>query len=248
MAKTAPAPQNLPLFYKNPVPLDRKLHGAMSLAQGLDFSFAAKARAVPVTLAELPQAALHYPIGFSTAAPLTPLAIVGVRDNQNLFVDTKGNWVADTYIPAYVRRYPFIFARNPEGDRMALCIDDANRMLLKNTKNPLFAPDGALAQAGQTALEFCKSYQAAAEETEAFSAALAAAGVFAERNASMTFRDGAKAQLSGFAVIDEDKFYALPQDTVAAWHGRRWLQGAEAQLLSTPNWQKLFRMAEERPA
>lgn len=236
----------LPLFYKKPVALDKTAHAGVSLTQKMSFEFASKVNAVPVTMIELPNIMQFYPVAFSVSAPATPLAILGLRDNENLFVNSKGEWLENTYIPAYIRRYPFIFAKNDAGDRLTLCVDDTDGILEKGTKNPLFTKEGELTPLTTNALEFCRSYQAAAEQTQEFSQALEAANILIDRHAEVRMNDGKVMTLSGFRQVDEKKYYELPQETILNWHSKRWTRFVYAHLFSIGNWQNLFTMMEQR--
>ncbi len=238
----------MPLFYSKPVALDKRNHAELSLANDLTFAFAAKVNAVPITMIELPDAMQFYPIAFSAAAPATPLAILGLRENENLFVNDKGEWLENTYIPAYIRRYPFIFARNDAGDRLTLCIDDANGVLKKGDTNRLFDEKGDATGLTNNALEFCRSYQAAAEQTDLFSKALEESGILIDRHAEIRLQNGTNTTLAGFRQVDEKKYYELPEATILQWHANRWTRFVYAHLFSTGNWQRLFSLTEARAA
>jgi hypothetical protein len=242
----ATAPAGLPLFYKKPVALDKKIHADMALAKDLTFDFAAHVNAVPVTMIELPNIMQFYPVAFSSSAPATPLAILGLRDQENLFVTPKGDWAANTYIPAYIRRYPFIFAKSDDGDRLTLCIDDTAGIMKKGKDNTLFDASGEPTELTKNALEFCRSYQIAAEQTLEFSNALEASGILIDRHAEIRMNDGRTMTLTGFRQIDEKKYYELPQATIKEWHDKRWTRFVYAHLFSIGNWQRLFQMVEGR--
>lgn len=244
--EATPAPSGLPLFYKKPVALDKNVHAGMALATNLTFDFASKVNAVPVTMIELPNIMQFYPVAFSASAPATPLAIMGLRDQENLFTDAKGNWTPNTYIPAYIRRYPFIFAKNDNGDRLTLCIDDTDGILKKSKENQLFDASGEPTDMTKNALEFCRSYQIAAEQTLEFSAALEESGILIDRHAEIRMNDGRTMTLTGFRQIDEKKYYDLPEATVKLWHDKRWTRFVYAHLFSVGNWQRLFQMMEAR--
>ena len=239
-------PNGLPLFYQKPVALDKGVHAKTMVTTEMTLSFAAKVNAVPVTIVELPQLMQHYPIAFSAAAPATPLAVLGLRDGENLFVNKKGEWLADTYIPAYIRRYPFIFARNETGDKLTLCIDDADGILKEKNGNALFDDKGEPSPLTANALEFCRSYQVAAEQTQLFSASIEASNILVERHVEMRQPDGNVLTLSGFRQVDEEKFYQLPEATVLDWHKNHWTSSIYAHLYSAGNWGKLFKMMAER--
>lgn len=236
----------LPLFYSNPVALDKQQHASTSLTQNMNFNFAKKVNAVPVTMIELPNIMQFYPIAFSASAPATPLAILGLRNDENLFINEKGEWMANTYVPAYIRRYPFIFAQSDNNERLTLCVDDTSGILEQNNKNPLFTPEGDLTALTQHALDFCRSYQAAAEQTLEFSKAIEASGILIDRHAEIRLADDQAITLSGFRQIDEPAYYALSNDTIQEWHTKQWTRFIYAHLLSVGNWQNLFNLMEKK--
>ncbi|MBV9523080.1 MAG: SapC family protein [Alphaproteobacteria bacterium] len=121
----AAAAAMMPLFYKNPRPLDPARHSAMSLKTEMNFGFARTTNSVPLNVVEFFTAARHFPIVFMTEPFPSALAVLGVRQDENLFVDERGQWQNDSYIPAYVRRYPFIFFESDDRQTLSLCIDEA---------------------------------------------------------------------------------------------------------------------------
>ena len=109
------------LFYRNPVLLNAGQHAASGLREIRDFSFAREANAIPVNLVEFPLVARHYPIAFVGGDNPYPAAIVGLKEG-NLFIDGEGAWKPGCYVPAYVRRYPFIFADDKDRGLLSLCV------------------------------------------------------------------------------------------------------------------------------
>lgn len=238
--------QQLPLFYSNIVPLDKEKHAKTSLEKEISYGFAANINAVPINIIELPHVMQFYPIAFSPNDPATPLAILGLKNGQNLFVDKKGRWAEGTYVPAYVRRYPFLLARaGQNGENMLLCMDDVKGVTVaKGGKNPLFK-DGEPTDLVKNALEFCKSYQSAANQTMEFSETLSKTDILMERTADIRLPEGERLTLSGFRVVDEKKFNALDDATILQWHNKRWLRFVYAHLLSAGNWQRLYQRMQE---
>lgn len=235
------------LFYQNPVALDKTVHGDLSVASQLSFGFTRHINAVPITLVELPHIMPFFPIAFSVAAPASPLAVLGLRNQENLFLDENGNWLENTYIPAYIRRYPFIFAKDPNRpDQLALCVDDADGILQKNNDNPLFDADGNLGKATQNALDFCRAYQVEAEKTLEFSTALEQSDILTDRHAEIRINENQVITLSGFRQIDETKFNTLPKEIIAEWHEKKWLGAIYAALHSDRNWNNLFQLMEKQ--
>ena len=229
----------LPLFYQEPAALDKTKHGDLSLKQDIHFSFSNDVNAVPINLIEMPQICHTYPIAFSNDGTGTPVAILGLRDKENLFVSKKGEWVKDTYIPAYVRRYPFIFSENPESDQLTLCIDTKSDLIEKSDKQPFFDKDQEPTQLAKNALEFCKSYHTAAKQTQEFSEALVKSDLLTSRQADIKLADNSKITFSGFSVVDEEKLANMKDKDFLEWRKKGWLPFLYAHLFSGVNWQRL---------
>lgn len=236
----------LPLFYINPMPLDAKKHGTLSLKPNFGLHFASKINAVPINMIEMPQICHVYPIAFSPDESATPVALMGLRDHENLFINADGEWLQDTYIPAYVRRYPFIFSEIPDSDQLTLCIDNNPDVLDNKGSQIFFEQDGTPSTLARNALEFCKSYHAAAQQTQAFSRALAASGLLVERNAEINIGDGRRINFSGFRIIDEQKLAALPDAEFMEWRRRGWLPFIYAHFFSGAQWQRMSSLLRAR--
>ena len=236
----------LPLFYKNPIPMDAKRHATHGLKPNFGLGFAANVNAVPVNLIELPQICHFYPIAFSPDGNATPVALLGLRDNENLFMNAKGEWLPDVYIPAYIRRYPFIFSELPDSDQLTLCIDQNEEIVTDKGGQPFFESDGKPTALAQNALEFCKSYHAAAQQTLQFSEALAASGLLVDRNAEINTGDGHKINFSCFRIVDEQKLAELSDKDFLEWRRRGWLPFLYAHLFSGVQWQRLTGLLRAR--
>ncbi len=233
---------NLPLFYKNPVPLDAKAHAKLGLKKNFGFGFTKGVNAVPLNLIEMPQICHFYPIAFSPDNNATPVAILGLRDNENLFLKKDGSWEQGAYIPAYIRRYPFIFSELPGGDQLTLCVDVNDDTTEENTDQGFFNAEGKPSDLSNNALEFCKSYHAAAQQTLEFSKALAESGILVEREAQINVAGNRRINFSGFKIIDEQKFAALDDKTFLDWRAKGYLPFIYAHLFSGAQWQRLSGM------
>lgn len=255
MAKNIPSAANgdkngqagpMPLFYKNPTPLDAKAHAELALKKNFGLGYTKEVNAVPINLIEFPQICHYYPIAFSPDGSGTPVAILGLRDNENLFLDSRNEWEEETYIPAYIRRYPFIFSEMPGNDQLSLCIDMDDAVIENNGEQKFFEADGKPTQLATNALEFCKSYHAAAQHTMEFGKALADAGLLVERHAEIVVAPGKKINFSGFRIIDEAKLAELDDKTFGEWRKKNWLPFIYAHLFSGAQWQRLTRMLNKR--
>lgn len=244
--KGADAPANLPLFYKNPIPLDAKAHADLGLRKNFGFGFTSKVNAVPVNLVELPQVCHFYPIAFSPDGNATPVAIMGLRDSENLFLRPDGSWEPNTYIPAYIRRYPFIFSEMPQSRQLTLCVDMDQDFVQSGSDQPFFTPDGQASELSQNALEFCKSYHAAAQATLEFSKALSSSGILVDREAQINVAGNRRINFSGFKIVDEQKFADLNSAMFLEWRSKAYLPFIYAHLFSGAQWQRLTGLLNER--
>lgn len=113
-----------PLFYNHIAALSHKKHHNVSVQSHANYSFAKSTNSVPLGVGEFHIAALHYPIVFlANEDGLSPIAIIGLETKQNVWVNDSGDWLND-YVPAYIRRYPFIAVRTAQ-DAFTLCIDES---------------------------------------------------------------------------------------------------------------------------
>ncbi|WP_161965802.1 SapC family protein [Steroidobacter cummioxidans] len=243
-AAAAPAAP-LPMFYKNPVPLEPARHGQAGLKSGADFRFAANTNAIPLTASEMPHAARTYPIVFSINAPTVPFAVVGLRDNENLFVNAEGVWRDDSYIPAYVRRYPFIFSEVPEQQRLVLCIDEAAANFEATSAQPLFV-DGKPTEGLQRALQFNETFQAHYMDTRSFGEWLDQNNMLEDRTARADIGGGQTFTLRGFKLLNTERARALEDAQVLELHKKGWLPLLHFHLQSLQNWGLLGHLTRTR--
>jgi len=241
MSETPGVPQvtGKMFLYERPELMNKEQHGALGFKPvERRFAFCSKVRAIPLTLSEIPAAMKDYPIIFASRDNLTPLAVVGVIDEFNLFVDEAGNWEENRYIPGYVRRYPFVFMSGPDQKQFALCIDSASAFIVDGDGNPFFR-DGQPTELTKNALAFCASFQAEYEKTRAFAAALAEHKLLESRTANIDLGDGQKVMFGPFRAIDVAKLAALPNAVIADWLRSGWLGWIYAHLMSAANWAAL---------
>jgi hypothetical protein len=204
------------LYYEQAVPLSAKRHEKWSLAPRADFEFASRSNSVPVAAIEFPAAAAEYAIVFAgQEGAVSPVAILGLKSDENLYLDETNQWDA-RYIPAFVRRYPFVFSKSKEGDKLILCIDEEyGGWNQEGDGQALFDENGERTEYLGKILNFVEEYQRHFERTQAFCRKLGDLELLEPMAARFKLPSGDKAQLTGFMAIDRDKLKALPGDTFA---------------------------------
>ncbi|MFV3076808.1 SapC family protein [Niveispirillum fermenti] len=235
----------LPVLYKTPRPVLAGRDADTSLVSSNDFSFAAQTNSVPVIGTEFTLACKHFPILFTEGEAAQPVVLLGLRDGENLFVGADGQWEQDFYVPAYIRRYPFIFLEDKDRGEFVLCLDEASPAIVKDDSNPLFK-DGKPTELAQRALDFCQQFQAQHAATVEFAKALAEHDLLVDNRADITLVNGGKLSLNGFKVIDEAKFNALPAEEFLRWRERGWLHLVYCHFISFSNWAGLIDRVAKR--
>jgi hypothetical protein len=227
-----------PLLYRQPRVLQPALHRGLAFPTSGLYGFSAQANAVPLLAAEMTAIGRRLPIVFTGDAQ--PQAVLGLRAQQNLCIDEAGRWIAGPHVPAYLRRYPFIFLEDTTRHELTLCIDEAAAVPAGPNAPALFDDAGQPTAITRSALAFCRDYQAHHLLTLEFGQALATAGLLVDKHADVALHDGQRLSLNGFQVIDEARFNQLPAETLAAWRDKGWLALVYAHLQSLDNWSTLI--------
>ncbi|HEX8842004.1 MAG TPA: SapC family protein, partial [Sphingomicrobium sp.] len=212
MATAAPT-QSLPLFYKELEPLNVTQHGKMKVRPLQSMPEVAKTHGVPVTVDEFSLAQRHYPIVFSIGDNPVPIGLMGLNEGVNVFLDESGRPMnnAQLYIPAYIRRYPFMLARlRPDSDELSLCFDPTSGVVGEfDEGEPLFDGDQPSA-ATKAILEFCEQFETAGQRTGAFMEELTKSGLLMDGEVAIQ-PEGVEQPFiyRGFRMVDEEKLRDL---------------------------------------
>ena len=209
------APTNLPLLYSGLEPLNRQSHGDKKVRRIETIPAVSEAHAVPVTVDEFMLAGRHFPIIFSTGDQPVPLALMGLHEGANTFFDKEGKLLeSNIYVPAYLRRYPFMLARLTEAsDQLSLCFDPTSAAVGDfDDGDALFDGDNP-SQATNDILAFCEQFEQAGQRTGAFMEELKSLGLLMDGEVAIQ-PDGTDQPFiyRGFQMIDENKFRDLRGD------------------------------------
>jgi hypothetical protein len=204
------------LIYKTAVPVTRARHGDCCVDAAPDYDFSRETNSVPLMAVEFPRAASEYAIVFAGQEQdkeVLPAVILGVRSNENLFLSTTRSWRAK-YIPAFVRRYPFVFSRID--DRFVLCIDEEFPGFNRDGRGQaLFDAEGKQTPYVDRVLNFLREYQAQFQRTQQFCSRIRDLGLLEPMQAQVTTESGPALSLRGFMAVNREKLKALPAETLA---------------------------------
>lgn len=199
------------LIYENAVPVSSGRHAGCSV-EVRDYAFCRKVNSVPLTVAEFRSAAGEHPIVFAQAANVArPVVVLGLRREENLLVSEGGDWLG-RYIPAFVRRYPFVFSTQQDDHRFVLCVDEAFHGFNRTGRGePLFGADLQPSPYVGRVLRFLQEYRAQFVRTRAFCDRLQALDLLEPVQVRFTV-GGAQMSLGGFSAVSRDRLKALPVD------------------------------------
>ena len=235
------------LFYSKPVVLNRDAHKNLKIKPVPSFAYAATTNSVPLAGNEFASAARMYPILFIKDANQNffPIALLGLRKDENLFVDDKGRWTV-SYIPAFIRRYPYVLGDKGLPNDFNVCIDEEFAGFNTSEGDALFNEDGSEAPALKRAIEFLNAYQTEAKRTEAFCEHLQKLDLFVPQVITVTPKEGKPHTMDGFSVVDEAKLAKLNDADAGNLLRSGYMGWAFAHLLSTHNVQDLSARLETR--
>ena len=233
------------LFYDNPIALNSKTHRNLKISpSGEGLKFSAKTNSVLLTGTEFPEACKHFPIVFAKAAGnlVLPMALLGFRDLENLFVGASGRWEGE-YVPAYVRRYPFVLARTGDGKKFTVCIDETYPGFGADEGQPLFNASGEPTEYLKSVLAFLQDYQAQLERTDSFLKTLREFDLLMDVAANVNLPGGKRYSMAGLMMVDERKLKVLPDEKILRLFRSGELAWIHSHLISIGNFRRLLNKA-----
>ena len=203
------------LIYETAVPVSSGRHARASVQAGTGFAFTRKLNSVPLMAVEFPQASPEYAVVFAQSGDdVVPVVILGARQNENLYLADDDAWRAK-YVPAFIRRYPFVFSPSEDGKTFTLCVDEAFQGLnYLGRGQALFTEDGKHTPYVDKVLKFLQEYRAQFLRTQAFCKKIKELDLLEPMQAQFTLGGGEKMSLGGFQVVDRKRLKALSGETL----------------------------------
>lgn len=203
------------LFYNKVAPITAERHSNWHAREVKDFSFAKKTNSVPLMAAEFLSALADYPIVFAgDEESVIPVLLLGMRNEENAFVCADGEWKS-RYIPAFVRRYPFVLALSDDNEKYYLCIDESFSGFNQSDEGPaLITEDGTPTEYTEGVLEFLSQYQAEFELTQAICKKLKDLNLLEAKQVQATAASGETMNIDGFYAVEPSRLASLPSEAI----------------------------------
>lgn len=228
------------LLYKDIKALNRDEHKTLRIKPADDCAFAANTHLVPLAGLEFFQAARHYPVVFiGEGEQLMPIALLGLTEGRNSYLDGNGQWQANTYVPAFVRRYPFVLAQD-ETDNFTVCFDAAYSGWNEEEGRELFNAGGENTDYLNEMIQFLQNFTHEMERTRELVKALNELQLLTPRTLQLTHPSGESFVLRDFQAVDEARFAELSDEQVLGLHKSGFLGWIYAHLMSLGNANQLF--------
>ncbi len=250
MADQQPQLSGKVLLYQNPEPLSYEQHSSLGLkTPKRPFDFLSGSHIVPLTINEFAMAASNFPIIFAGEEKVA-LAVMGIKPGENLFVQEDGSYQLDAYVPAYVRRYPFVLANAEDDDRMIVCIDRAASSISEKADRPFFNGETP-SEYTKEAFEFLKTFEQNRKMTEEVINVIKEYDLFEKKEVNYQPQNvegkGQTAQkLADYFSVSEEKLKKLPKEKQSELMEKGYMGVIYAHLVSLTNWQPIINKAIRR--
>jgi len=232
-------------MYKKLAVLDKEKHKDLKVKPIDNLKFAQGLSFIPVLASEVEKVGKKFPIVFTADDEPSLIALVSLGE-QNLAITEDGKWI-DSYIPIFLRKYPFALAANNENSEQKLIlIDEESEFVSFKEGNPLFDENLEPTPTLSRAIEFLKVYDRDLIITKNVAKNLKESGILEDREISIGEGEEKKVLVKGFQVVNREKLYELSDDILAQWVRKGIIRFIESHLSSLDNIQNLFDLAMKK--
>lgn len=232
---SAPQQPQLPLFYKDLMPLNSRDHQGWKSKNFDDASFLASTHAIPITVDEFIDTQRNFPIVFTSGENSLPIALMGLNEGVNTFVSEDGKIEDNIYLPAYARRYPFMLAKlREDSDELSLCFDPSAGVVGEFDEGSALFDGDQPSETTRNILDFCQKFEESGQRTKAFLDELNKLDILMDGEIGITTQENPDKPFNyrGFRMVDESKLRELPTETLENLHKNGMLMLIHAHLFS----------------
>lgn len=233
-------------MFSNIVPITLDQHKNVKIKPLSHFGFAKNLHIASVMVHEFSRAAATYPVVFledKERDQFRPVVLMGLQPGENLFVNEEGRWKS-SYVPAIIRRYPFILAKTQDADRFTVCLDADSDLVNEAEGQPLFNEKGEPTAVVENVKKYLGELQVMEKLTQDFCRTLAEKNLFTPLNMRVR-EDNQVKNIAGCYVINEERLNNLSDESFLALRAKRYLAPIYAHLSSLAQIERLLRFKEE---
>lgn len=228
-------------MYKSARMLNKNEDTKLKIKPIKGFNYSVGLQAAPITIKEFYEACKSQPIVFTKteSGEFLAQALLGLDKDKNVFVNKNGDWLKGKYIPAFVRRYPFIFSKVE--DKFALAIDEDSNVLDETTGEALFDNEGEATPYLANVMKFMEEYQDQITRTQLLAKMLDELGLLEPARVEGNV-NGKEFSLTGFLKVNEEKFNDLEDAKVLELAKSGLYKLVTAHLISLSNFGSLTQL------
>lgn len=222
--------------------LNKINHKNNSVKEIKDFSYAKNLMNAPITITEFFEACKNYPILFTKDKDENWFAsiMLGYKENENIFVDDKGVWDKLHYVPAFVRRYPFIFVEQKNNDELIVALNKDSLIIdKKNESRKLFNDKGENTEFLNNVIGFLNQFYVDSMATKEFIKQLDEWELLEEKIATVITPNQEQFNINGLYIVNEEKLNHLSKKKKDEICNKNAIPLITAHLISLSNIQKL---------
>lgn len=231
-------------MYENVEIINRIEHATISVKAINTYDYAKNMISAPITITEFYESCKDYPIVFSkefSTGEWMASIILGFKENNNLFINEEGIWEKNRYIPASIRRYPFILIKE-DNDNLAIAIESQYKSEdEKDEERKLFNIDGENTSYLDGVIEFLTQFQNDVNITREFIKQMEDLELLEEKTLTIT-KDSEQYNLNGFYIINEEKLNHLSKKKKDILYDKNLVPFITVHLISLSNINKLINL------
>ncbi|PCI79704.1 MAG: multidrug transporter [SAR86 cluster bacterium] len=199
----------------SPVALQNDKHAKLKITESGDYARYKDQHLIPIIAPDFFTLCAEFPVVFvkdSTGDQFVPVAIMGLREGQNLYCQTE-EWKAQV-VPIRFSNAPFSIVRiDAESDQLAVLVDEESSMLSETKGTPLFKEDGERSEYLEKKMEYLVNTAQQTVQTENICKLLKEKDLLTTQQLQLQHRqDSQRYDINGVYTVDEKKLNALSDE------------------------------------
>lgn len=202
------------MFYNKVTPLSAQRHKDWHFNRTNNYSFTKSTNSVPLMAIEFLNASGEYPIVFVGDDEVLPVALLGMQNSENIYLSSEGKWEGK-YVPAFIRRYPFVLSEAEDQKNAYLCIDESYPGFNQKQEGfPLICEDGKPSETTEEVLKFLGQFQSEYERTKLICKKLKELNLLEPKQVEVKLPSDQTKKVKGFYAIERSRVMTLPSEAI----------------------------------